>query len=61
MREKAIENQIKKCLTALGKNVWFFKHAASASMKVGIPDIICCIKGGALNGSTEEKSIKSKT
>ena len=45
MREKAIENQIKKCLTALGKNVWFFKHAASASMKVGIPDIICCIKG----------------
>ena len=45
MREKAIENKIKECLTHMGKNVWFFKHAASASMKVGIPDIICCIKG----------------
>lgn len=45
MREKAIENQIKECLAGMKKNVWFFKHAASASMKVGIPDIICCIKG----------------
>jgi uncharacterized membrane-anchored protein len=45
MREKAIENQIKECLTHMGKNVWYFKHAASASMKVGIPDIVACIKG----------------
>ncbi|MBR4889734.1 MAG: VRR-NUC domain-containing protein [Clostridia bacterium] len=45
MREKSIENQIKATLTQLGKNVWFFKHAASAAMKVGIPDIVCCIKG----------------
>lgn len=45
MNEKNIENQIKKCLTNMGKNVWFFKHAAGASMKVGIPDIIACIKG----------------
>lgn len=29
----------------MGKNVWYFKHAASASMKVGIPDIVACIKG----------------
>ena len=45
MREKVIENKIKTVLTSLGINCWFFKHAASAAMKVGIPDIICCIKG----------------
>jgi Holliday junction resolvase len=45
MREKVIENKIKTALTSLGINCWFFKHAASAAMKVGIPDIICCIKG----------------
>lgn len=45
MKEKNIENQIKKCLSAMGKSVWFFKHAASAQMKVGIPDIIACIRG----------------
>lgn len=45
MREKVIENRIKKTLSNLGTNCWFFKHAASAAMKVGIPDIICCIKG----------------
>ena len=45
MREKVIENRIKQALTSLGHNCWFFKHAAGAAMKVGIPDIICCIKG----------------
>ena len=45
MREKVIENKIKTALISLGINCWFFKHAASAAMKVGIPDIICCIKG----------------
>ena len=45
MREKVIENKIKAALTKLGTNVWYFKHAASASMPVGIPDIVCCIKG----------------
>ena len=45
MREKVIENKIKTVLTSLGINCWFFKHAASAAKKVGIPDIICCIKG----------------
>lgn len=45
MAEKVIENKIKKTLAQLGLNCWFFKHAASAAMKVGIPDIICCIKG----------------
>lgn len=45
MREKVIENKIKTALASLGINCWFFKHAASAAMKVGIPDIICCIKG----------------
>lgn len=45
MREKVIENKIKTTLSSLGINCWFFKHAASAAMKVGIPDIICCIKG----------------
>ena len=45
MREKNIENQIKKCLTSMGKGVWYFKHAAGAEMKVGIPDIIACIRG----------------
>jgi Holliday junction resolvase len=45
MREKAVEDKIKHTLSLLGKNVWFFKHAASASMKKGIPDIIACING----------------
>lgn len=45
MREKDVENKIKECLAKMGKNVWFFKHAAGAAMKVGIPDIIACIKG----------------
>ena len=45
MKEKTVENQIKKCLSVMGKNVWFFKHAAGAQMKVGIPDIIACICG----------------
>lgn len=45
MKEKAVENQIKKCLSSMGKNVWYFKHAASPAMKKGIPDIIACIKG----------------
>lgn len=45
MREKAIEDKIKDCLASRGSKIWFFKHAASASMKKGIPDIICCICG----------------
>lgn len=45
MREKVIENKIKDCLASRGNKIWFFKHAASASMKKGIPDIICCICG----------------
>ena len=45
MREKVIENKIKATLVSLGHNCWFFKHAAGAAMKVGIPDIICCING----------------
>ena len=47
MKEKeSVENKIKKYLDIYHKNdVWYFKHAASAAMPVGIPDLICCIKG----------------
>ena len=45
MREKVVENEIKKQLAKMTPYVWFFKHAASAAMKVGIPDIVACIKG----------------
>ena len=44
MREKIIENQIKSKLTTMS-NVWYFKHSANATMKVGIPDLVCCING----------------
>lgn len=48
MKEKVIENKIKTTLGVMiraGHPIWFFKHAANAAMKVGIPDIVACIKG----------------
>ena len=60
MREKVIENRIKDTLTTMYPNVWFFKHAASAAMKVGIPDIVCCIKGHFVGIEVkQEKGIQS--
>ena len=41
--EKTIENQIKKWLEQ--NNYWYFKVHGGAFQKVGVPDIITCIKG----------------
>ena len=57
MREKVIENKIKTALASLGINCWFFKHAASAAMKVGIPDIICCIKGRFVGIEVKQENV----
>ena len=43
MREKQIENTIKKYLASLG--VWYIKHHANKFTKVGVPDILACWNG----------------
>lgn len=43
MREKALENKIKKHLES--KGYWFIKVHGSSIGKSGIPDIIACIEG----------------
>lgn len=43
MREKQIENAIKKYLAS--KGVWYIKHHANKFTKVGVPDILGCWKG----------------
>lgn len=43
MREKNIENAIKRYLKS--KGAYYFKHHGSQFSQVGIPDIIACYKG----------------
>jgi Holliday junction resolvase len=43
MREKQIENTIKKYLASIG--VWYIKHHANKFTKVGVPDILACWQG----------------
>jgi len=43
MREKQIENTIKKYLASIG--VWYIKHHANKFTKVGVPDILACWHG----------------
>jgi len=43
MREKYIENKIKKYLSDIGS--YFFKHHGGKYSQVGVPDIIVCYKG----------------
>ena len=43
MREKQIENSIKKYLAS--KGVWYIKHFANKFTKVGVPDILACWQG----------------
>lgn len=43
MREKNIENKIKKYLTDIG--AYYFKHHGGKYSQVGVPDIIVCYKG----------------
>lgn len=43
MREKTIENAIKKYLTSNG--AYFIKHYANRFTRVGVPDILCCWRG----------------
>jgi VRR-NUC domain. len=43
MREKNIENQIKRYLDRLG--CWYMKVHGSAFQKAGVPDLIACIGG----------------
>lgn len=43
MKEKTIENQIKRYLDRLG--CWYMKVHGSAFQKAGVPDLIACIGG----------------
>lgn len=43
MREKQIENIIKKYLAS--KGVWYIKHHANKFTKVGVPDVLGCWQG----------------
>lgn len=43
MLEKQVENQIKKWLEQ--NNHWYFKVHGGPFQKVGVPDIVACIKG----------------
>lgn len=43
MREKSIENKIKKYLES--KGAYYFKHHGNQFSQVGVPDIIVCFKG----------------
>lgn len=43
MKEKTVENQIKRYLDRLG--VWYMKVHGSAFQKAGVPDLIACIGG----------------
>lgn len=43
MREKSIENQIKKYLRSI--DAYYFKHHGNQFSQVGVPDIIACYKG----------------
>jgi len=43
MREKQIENAIKKYLAS--KEIYFVKHHATKFTKVGVPDILACWNG----------------
>jgi len=43
MREKQIENAIKRYLSS--KGVWYIKHHANKFTKVGVPDILACWEG----------------
>ncbi len=57
MREKAIENQIKKYLKE--KKAWYFKVWGGGYQTAGIPDIIACYKGYFI--AIEVKNEKGKT
>lgn len=43
MKEKNIENKIKKYLKS--KGAYYFKHHGNQFSQVGVPDIIVCYKG----------------
>lgn len=43
MREKSIENKIKRYLKL--KGAYYFKHHGNQFSQVGVPDIIACYKG----------------
>lgn len=43
MREKNIENKIKRYLTDIG--AYYFKHHGGKYSRSGVPDIIVCYKG----------------
>lgn len=43
MKEKQIENAIKKYLAS--KEIYFVKHHATKFSKVGVPDILACWQG----------------
>ena len=45
MLERDIVAAIKRYLTSLGSDVFFWKEHAGAYSTAGIPDIICCYKG----------------
>lgn len=45
MLERDIVAAIKKYLTSLGSDVFFWKEHGGAYSTAGIPDIICCYKG----------------
>lgn len=57
MREKLIENQIKKYLKE--KKIWYFKVWGGGYQTAGIPDIIACYKGRFI--AIEVKNEKGKT
>ena len=57
MREKSIENKIKKYLES--KGAYYFKHHGNQFSQVGVPDIIACFKGRFIG--IEVKNEKGKT
>ena len=57
MREKNIENQIKKYLKS--KGAYYVKYFGNSYSQVGVPDILACYKGRFIG--IEVKNEKGKT
>lgn len=58
MREKSVENDIKKYL--LSKGIYHFKVHGSEYMVSGIPDIVCCFKGSFLGIEVKRPGAKNE-
>lgn len=57
MREKNIENQIKKYLKSIG--AYYVKYFGNSYSQVGVPDLLVCYKGRFIG--IEVKNEKGKT